>query len=44
MTYYSENCKYRKKKKILKAAREKCQVNCKGKPNRITAEFSTVFL
>jgi hypothetical protein len=28
-------------KRILKVAREKCQITYKGKPIRITAEFST---
>jgi hypothetical protein len=41
MTYYHENNKYGEKERILKAVREKKQITYKGKPIKITAEFST---
>ena len=40
-THYNKNGKVKDKERILNAAREKQIVNCKGKPIRLSADFST---
>ena len=40
-THYNKNGKVKDKERILNAAREKKIVNCKGKPIRLSADFST---
>jgi hypothetical protein len=41
MTYYHKTTGIDNTKRILKTVREKKQITCKGKPIRITADFST---
>jgi hypothetical protein len=41
MICYHSNNKHRQQRKILKAVRQKKQTTYKGKPLKITADFST---
>ena len=40
-TYYNKNSKVKYKERILKAAREKQNINYKGTPITLSADFST---
>jgi hypothetical protein len=39
-SHYNQNTKCTKKERLLKAVRRKGQVTCKGRPIRITPDFS----